>query len=100
MFHAVAQTFLSDAKDTQSYIFIKLDGESGLVKVHFELSSLSEISAETLHGCQQSEMIQFRGMKFVRQPMNLRGQFICLILYRLDGFSQLEGSFDFFAELF
>ena len=67
------------------------------MKLHFDFSTFVKLRTEALDRSRQSQMVQLRRMKLVREPVNLRCYFLCLCLKPLDIASQTDRFLDFLS---
>jgi len=64
--YRIAQRFLSDAEEAQSRLFGDRRGNITIEKIDVSPVLLGQLSTESLDGCDQTQMLEFGGMKLMR----------------------------------
>src|SRR4029078_9204008 len=70
--YRIAQRFLSDAEEAQSRLFGDRRGNITIEKIDISAVLRGHPWTESLDCCDKTQMLEFGGMKLMRQPMDIR----------------------------
>ena len=70
--YRIPQRFLSDAEEAQSRLFSDRRGNITIEKIDVSAVLLGQLSTESLDCRDKTQVLEFGGMKLMRQPMDIR----------------------------